>query len=82
MAHVYPRLVPLPTENKLYINLVLGIGQENHNRLSEELNRLIIDLQSDFYLPCQTTYKGPLKRTKNLNMYAVGLKQTARNVRS
>ena len=30
--------------------LVLGIGQENHNRLSEELNRLIIDCTIRFLL--------------------------------
>ena len=30
--------------------LVLGIGQENHNRLSEELNRLIIDCTIGFLL--------------------------------
>ena len=30
--------------------LVLGIGQENHNRLSEELNRLIIDCTIVFLL--------------------------------
>ena len=30
--------------------LVLGIGQENHNRLSDELNRLIIDCTIGFLL--------------------------------
>ena len=30
--------------------VVLGIGQENHNRLSEELNRLIIDCTIGFLL--------------------------------
>ena len=31
-----------------YCGVVLGIGQENHNRLSEELNRLIIDCTIGF----------------------------------
>ena len=30
--------------------IVLGIVQENHNRLSEELNRLIIDCTIGFLL--------------------------------
>ena len=38
-------------ESPLYgITLVLGIGQENHNRLSDELNRLIIDCTIGFLL--------------------------------
>ena len=31
-------------------SIVLGIGQETHNRLSEELNRLIIDCTIGFLL--------------------------------
>ena len=38
------------TNRQSLVDLVLGIGQENHNRLSEELNRLIIDCTIGFLL--------------------------------
>ena len=41
--------------------LVLGIGQENHNRLSEELNRLIIDCTIGFLFAVSNNIQRSLK---------------------
>ena len=41
--------------------LVLGIGQKNHNRLSEELNRLIIDCTIGFLFAVSNNIQRSLK---------------------
>ena len=40
---------------------MLGIGQENHNRLSEELNRLIIDCTIGFLFAVSNNIQRSLK---------------------
>ena len=43
------------------LKLVLGIGQENHNRLSEELNQLIIDCTIGFLFAVSNNIQKSLK---------------------
>ena len=48
--------------------LVLGIGRENHYRLSEHISRLIIDCTIEMYVPLTLTSE-VIKNAQYLTMY-------------
>ena len=51
----------MPKPGYVRQTLVLGIGQENHNRISEELNRLIIDCTIGFLFAMSNNIQRSLK---------------------